>query len=419
MPDEPVASAPGDLGRRLGFDAGQRLRRELRALQRRLRLGVWFPHTPLFLVVIALGVLMVHHALGVGVANFFSLHDLLQASRGAATAVLDGAPSAVVSGFLIVMAFGLLTRSRLAWAVSLIAAAASFALILLVWRGGPASHAGSLVYNGFVVALLLAFGGTFGRSSVASATLFATISTVLVLAYAVLGSLLLGQDFSPPIHDLVTALYYTIVTMSTVGYGDIVPKTDDARLFAVSIIVLGITVFATSLSALLVPMITRRMESLVRPRGKPMPRRDHYVVVSDSALARNTCKELKARDQPITMILTRAPEAGSESDDVVPGDATDLAVLRRAGVGDARAILALGADDSDNAFVVMAARELSEHVKTVAAVNDARNMARVRRVRPDLIIAPQVLGGELLAMALSGEKLETEQMMEKLLHFTT
>lgn len=412
-------SSSEDFSRRLGFDLAQRLRRAFRALARRLRLALWFPHIPLFLVLAALGVVMVRHALRVGVANLFSLHALLKASQGAASQVLGGAPSAVVGAFLIVMSFGLLTRSRLSWVISSAFAAASFALVLFTWNGGPASHTGLLIYNGFALALLLAAGGTFGRSSLASATLFATISVVLLLAYAVVGSFLLGQGFNPPIRDLVTALYYTIVTMSTVGYGDIAPKTDEARLFTVSIIVLGITVFATSLSALLVPMISRRMERLIKAKGKVMPRRDHYVVVSDSALARNTRRELNARDQPTTTILPREPDAAGQEDDVVVGDPTDLEVLERAGVKDARAVLALSADDSDNAFVVMAAKELTASVKTVAVVNDARNMARIQRVHPDLIISPQVLGGELLAMALSGEKLESEHMIERLLHFST
>ena len=63
----------------------------------------------------------------------------------------------------------------------------------------------------------------------------------------------------------------------------------------------------------------------------------------------------------------------------------------------------------------MAARELSDKLQTVAVVNDARNMERVKRVRPDVIIAPQVLGGELLAMALSGETVDSNKLMQQLL----
>lgn len=387
--------------------------------RRRLHSDLWFPHTPLFLLVSLLGLILLRRAIGIALLEHLSAAALLTASRGAIAAVIRGAPSAVVGAFLLVMAFGLLSRSRFAWIIALIGAAASFLLVALSWAGGPAQHAGLLIYNGFVLAVLLAFGRTFGESSIASATLFAVVSTICLLVYAVLGSFLLGQDFAPPIGNFITALYYVIVTMSTVGYGDIVPKTNEARLFTISIIVLGITIFATSLSALLVPMISRRMERLLKSKEKFVPRSNHYIVIGDSALARNTLKELKARDQPVTLILPRAAEDDAEQEDIVVGDATDLEVLSRAEAKAARAILALGADDSENAFVVMAAKELTDRVQTVAAVNDARNMERVKRVRPDLIIAPQVLGGELLAMALSGEQLESERMMQQLLHFST
>ncbi|MDA8115703.1 MAG: voltage-gated potassium channel, partial [Acidithiobacillus sp.] len=57
-------------------------------------------------------------------------------------------------------------------------------------------------------------------------------------------------------------------------------------------------------------------------------------------------------------------------------------------------------------------KEMEGSAKTVAAVNDSKNLGRVRRVQPDMIIAPQVLGGELLAMALNGEQLDSNAVMK-------
>jgi voltage-gated potassium channel len=391
------------------------MQRTLRATRRRLRTHLWFPHVPLFLAVGCLGLLQLEHALGIGLTDHVTAGDLLNLSRTALTAVVHGAPSATAGVFLVVMSFGLLTRSRLSWVIAVLATVVSALLIWLVWLGPPAN--GLLVYNLAVLVALFAAGSAFSRSSLTSASLFATASIILLIAYAVLGAYLLGQDFSPPITDLVTALYFAMVTMSTVGYGDILPKTPESRMFAISVMVLGITVFAASVSALLVPMINRRMEHLLGARERKMVRSGHYVIVGDSSLARNTYKALMARDQRVAFILPEAP-AGGEERDVVVGDASDLDVLRRAGAQDAKAVLALSDDDSENAFVVMAAKELLDTLKTVAVVSDARNMERVKRVRPDVIIAPQVLGGELLAMALSGEAVNSETLMQQVLHVT-
>jgi len=402
--------------RRLDGGFGQRTRRAARATRRRLRTSLWFPHVPLFLLVLYLGLLQIHHGLSVGLHEALRSEDILLLSKSALAAVVDGAPSATAGAFLVIMAFGLLTRSRLAWVIALLGAVVSMMLVWLVWSG---EHGLAFGYNGLVLVALLAGGRAFRRSSLTSASLFAIASIMVVLAYAVIGTYLLGSQFAPPVTDLVAALYFAVETMTTVGYGDVVPKTHDARLFAISVMILGIAVFATSVSALLVPLINRRMEFLLSNGGKKVARSNHYVIASDSSLARNTAKELVARDQQVVFILPRAPEQGGEQRDLVIGDASDLDVLRRADAQHAKAVLALGHDDSENAFIVMAAKELAEALRTVAVVNDSRNMERVKRVRPDVILAPQVMGGELLAMALSGEAVNSDQLMQRLLHIAS
>ena len=88
-------------------------------------------------------------------------------------------------------------------------------------------------------------------------------------------------------------------------------------------------------------------------------------------------------------------------------------VLREAGADKANAVLAMLADDSENAFVVLAVKELGSSARTVAAVNDARHLSRVKLVQPDVVIAPQVLGGELAAMLLAGEQVTPDFVMQR------
>jgi voltage-gated potassium channel len=382
----------------------------LRAQLQRLHHGAggerWFPHVPLA-VLFALGGLWMLRI------------DLGESWHAYAEALLSGTahlqprllPSLLIGGGMMTMALGLLLRSRLAWTMALLLVTTAGISLLFSQRPD-----GRILLGYFVVMLLalLAAWRQFNRASLAASTLFALTSVAMLLMYATFGSYYLGADFKPHITDLVTALYYSMVTMSTVGFGDITPQTPDAKLFTVSVIVLGVAVFATSLTAVIAPMVSRSLQRIVNRRGTGMKRENHFVVIGNTSLAVNTWRELARRGRPVTRLLREAPEDGELKDvDFVVGDPSNLDVLREAGAHHAEAVLAMLVDDSENAFVVLAVRELGGKARTVAAVNDARHLSRVKLVQPDVVIAPQVLGGELLAMLLSGEQVTPDFVMQR------
>ncbi|MDE2280462.1 MAG: voltage-gated potassium channel protein [Xanthomonadaceae bacterium] len=371
----------------------------------------WFPHVPLALL------------LGLGALALLRLdlgadwqHYLGRLAAGQFDFKPSVLPPLLIGLGLLTMAIGLLLRSRLAWTMALLLAATALVNLLL------GAHHGHVLFAYFLLLLaaLLASWRQFSRSSVAASTLFALTSVAMLLTYATFGSYYLGADFRPAITDLSTALYYAMVTMSTVGYGDIVPMTPEARLFAVSVIVLGVAVFATSLTAVIAPMVSRSLQRIVNRKGSGMKRENHFVVIGNSSLAINTWRELARRGRPVTRLLREAPSDGELAGvDVVVGDPSNLDVLRQAGAHKAEAVLAMMADDSENAFVVLAVKELAGSARTVAAVNDASHLGRVRLVQPDVVIAPQVLGGELMAMLLSGEEVTGDFVLQRVFQQTS
>lgn len=319
-------------------------------------------------------------------------------------------PNLIIGGGMVTMGFGLLWRSRVAWLMALLLATAA-TLNTLLGRHNRDSLA--IYFLLLLIALLLAWRH-FDRSSVAASTLFALTSVAMLLMYATFGAFYLGSEFKPPIHGLITALYYAMVTMSTVGYGDIIPQTGEAKLFAVSIIVLGVAVFATSLTAVIGPLVSQSLGRIVNRKGTHMKRENHFVVIGNTPLAVNTWRELSKRGLAVTRIMKEAADPTESKDtDVIVGDPSMVDVLREAGADKANAVLAMLADDSENAFVVLAVKELGSGVRTVAAVNDARHLSRVKLVQPDVVIAPQVLGGELTAMLLAGEQVTPDFVMQR------
>ncbi len=391
-------------------------RLRLRAV-RRLRLDLWFPHVPLALAVGVAGALALLPTLRHLALIYLHLHlggvAALQPFSTQLTGLsLRGLPT-LVGGFMqVITGIGLLFRSRLAWIAALLLAAAQLTLGLGLRHVGWGSAL--VLYDGTLLLALLASGRAFTRSSLAAGTLIGLAATVLLLAYGILGSLVLGQGFAPPIATVTQAAYFTVVTMSTVGYGDILPKTDNARLFVISLIVVGLTVFLTSLTAALGPLIQGRLSRIIEPRRKRMKRVNHYIITGDGPLAHNTARELLARDKSV-VVICEEPDASFDDAEVVAGDPTDLDTLRLAGAETAHAVLALSEDDAENAFVILALRELPTEARKVAAVGSRKNLERVRRVQPDMILAPNVFGGEVLAMALADEKIDGDQLLARFL----
>jgi voltage-gated potassium channel len=385
---------------------------------RRSFADLWFPQVPLAFSVGVAGALAllpavqkyIYEYLHLQLAGLFdALHPL---SAQVPELILRGVPTAIIGGLQVFIAVGLLLRSRLAWISALFITAAQLALAIFYshqhWFSTP------VIYLIVLLGALAASGQAFRKSSLAAGTLFALAATVLLLIYGVLGSLILGPGFAPPIVSLPQAMYFTVVTMSTVGYGDILPKSDDARLFVISLIIVGLSVFLTSITAVVGPLVQGRLSRILEPRKRRMKRVNHFIITGDGALARNTARELLLRDKAVVVIVDDEDATFGEAE-IVVGDATDLEILRRAGAETAHSVLALSDDDAENAFVILALRELATDAKKIAAVGSRKNLERVRRVQPDMILAPNVFGGEVLAMALTEEKIDGDDLLKRFL----
>ncbi|MBV7299188.1 voltage-gated potassium channel protein [Enterovibrio sp. NIFS-20-8] len=321
--------------------------------------------------------------------------------------------------FLMLNAVGLLFRARIAWAVTLI-----LLMIVFTFTWHFFSHLGINIYwaSGAAILLIL-MSKDFNRSSATAGGIAAFISFAVLLFYSTYGAMYFGDGFKPVIEDLSTAFYFSMVTMTTVGYGDITPQTEAARLFTVSVIVAGITVFATSLTTVFAPIISGGLSRLVRGVKKPMNRKNHFIVCGTSVLASATVLQLIKRGFDVTVITVEDEDKFTQIEqrigaklDIVSGDSTDSDVLTDAGVEDCQAVLALTNDDATNAFIVLSVKAISPNIKAVTAVNDAKNIKKVKRVNADVLLAPQLFGSVVLASVLSGEPISNDQLLDMLLH---
>jgi voltage-gated potassium channel len=289
----------------------------------------------------------------------------------------------------------------------------AFALLIELYTAS-----GHLLLTACNIALffvLLKHWQVFSRISFAASSMYAIISVSWLLFYSVSGTLYLGNAFHPPIEDPVAALYFSVITMATVGYGDIIPINQTSRLFVISIVIFGVTVFATTISALAGPIIGGNLKKFIIKRAILSMRKNHVIVCGTTPLAMNVIAGLLARGQHVTAIVMPnvTPQYPAHTD-VLVGDATTLDVLKEAGLEEAQYLLALKDDDSENAFIILAAKELvgNSNVKTVSVVNESVHLSKIQRVHPDMIFSPQMLGSEILTRTLAGEVIDSKVIMD-------
>lgn len=329
---------------------------------------------------------------------------------------LTNAPYFMLGVFIVMSSFGLFFRARISWMISF-----TLMLINIFYTAHIHPQQTHNIHYGIAsLVLLFMVRKYFSKSSVAAGSIFALISVITLLLTSTYGALYFGDGFNPKITSLLTAFYYAIETMSTVGYGDIVPVSEPARLFTISVIVSGITVFATSATSVLGPVVHSGFERLVKGNSKKMDRTNHFIICGLSSLAVNTIKQLTERKQPITVIVSpriqQVAKDQLEGLDVVVGDYSDGAILTQAGVMNAKAVLTLSDDDADNAFIVLSAIELASSARTVALVNESKNINKVKSVNPDIVISPQQFASDILARVLNGESIDSDSIVASLLH---
>ena len=142
-------------------------------------------------------------------------------------------------------------------------------------------------------------------------------------------------------------------------------------------------------------------------------RKNHIIIVGATPLALSVYSGLVLRGETVTVIVPPGVMHNFPDDaDVLVEDASSDHALYEAGADKSRYVLVLRNDDSDNAFIVLAAKEvISTETRILALVNSDQNLSKIKRVQPDIVFSLQTLASEMLLRKLSGEKIETDNLM--------
>ena len=301
---------------------------------------------------------------------------------------------------LVPVIAGLRRRKRLAWRLAVTLAPLQ-ALVPL--STGQTTEIPLLVVLAVSFALLVVNREGFDRLIELSSLQIASLSSIVgVVAYGTVGSYALREQFEG-LETWTDAVYYVIVSIATVGYGDIAPLSAEARWFSLSVILLGTGAFTAAIGALVIPAIESRMAAAV---GQMTPSEltlleDHVLVLGYSEITESVLDELGDSD---VVVVTPDSDAASGLDDrdvnVITGDPTTAETLEDARIDEASGVVVATLDDAQDVLAVLAARTANPEVRIVAAAVGTDHLDKLERVGADDVISLMAVGGRVLGQSV-------------------
>ncbi|QKV93717.1 potassium channel family protein [Streptomyces sp. NA02950] len=206
--------------------------------------------------------------------------------------------------------------------------------------------------------------------------------------------------------DFLDAVYYSTVTLSTTGYGDIVPYSDSARLSNILLVTPLRVIFLIILVGTTLEVLAERTREQYRLNRWRSALRDHTVVVGFGTKGRSAVQTLCAtglrKDQVVVVDPNHKVIEAANADGFagVVGDATRSDVLLRAEAQRARQFVIATQRDDTAVLVTLTARQLNKRANIVAAVREEENAPLLRQSGADAVITSASAAGRLLGMSV-------------------
>ena len=228
--------------------------------------------------------------------------------------------------------------------------------------------------------------------------LLAFILAVGTMGYWVIG----GRHYS-----LVDCLYMTIITITTIGYGEIIDMSGNpaGRVFTIFVALSGISIatyILTNITAFTVEgelskaFRRRKMEKMIRQL------REHFIVCGIDGVGSYILSELAATKRPHVMVDINKAEIEKVLEDLpeevfLEGDATDSDTLSEAGITEAKGLFAVTGDDNQNLVISLTAKQLNPNIRVVASCKDLKNVDKMKKAGADAVVSPTSIGGLRMA----------------------
>lgn len=206
--------------------------------------------------------------------------------------------------------------------------------------------------------------------------------------------------------DMVDSLYMTVITISTVGFGEVRELSHTGRMFTIGLIIGGGVIVAYALSASAEFLMSGEWRRILERRRHSRMLSDlsgHVIVCGFGRVGRRVSHELTDEDVPFIVVDTsseRVEHAWELGYVAVVGNAANETMLREAGIEKARALIAAVSSDAENVFIILTARSLNEDLQIIARANYEDSEPKMIRAGANHTIVPYTISGKRMVTML-------------------
>jgi voltage-gated potassium channel len=226
------------------------------------------------------------------------------------------------------------------------------------------------------------------------------ISASLVVV-GTIGYYFLEDDWS-----LFDALYMTVTTLTTVGYGRGQDLNTAGKVFTMLLLVGGVFTFFFTTTEIIRAIVSGELQSFIgwrRMERSLAGLNNHLIICGFGRMGRSVCQQFSRRGVPFVLI-DRTPKLLDNFEMphgiALEGDATSDEILKKAGVERAKALVTVTAEDADNLYITMSARLLNPELFIVTRAEDEMAEQKLRRAGANRVVSPYALSGFKMAHAV-------------------
>jgi voltage-gated potassium channel len=223
-----------------------------------------------------------------------------------------------------------------------------------------------------------------------------------VYLVATFGFFLLEESSNP--QDLLNSFYWAMVTISTVGYGDVLPTTPDAKVFTICVIATEVFLSAYLVSVVLGVVSEEAQHRALGTLGTNFS--GHIVVLGFGGVGKAAVRELLVQEEQVAVVTENVDElsyirslAPEKQIFVTVGPPADHEILKRVNVQSAHSVIVCSADDTVNLVAALNVRSLAPSLRIVVSVARPELKSTLKTAGVTYVASPQDMGGRLCADA--------------------